>query len=67
MWSANSEQFGFRGGVNYYRNFHRNWEISQDYASDRVTVPTVFIAGSRDVVSRRRQCRATDWFDVTGD
>lgn len=43
-------QFGFRGGVNYYRNFHRNWEISRDYASDRVTVPTVFIAGSRDVV-----------------
>ena len=44
------DQAGFRGGVNYYRNFHRNWEISLEYESDRVTVPTVFIAGSRDVV-----------------
>ena len=44
------ERSGFRGGVNYYRNFHRNWEISLDYASDQVTVPTIFVAGARDVV-----------------
>ncbi len=44
------EQAGFRGGINYYRNFHRNWEISQEYASDRVTVPTLFLAGARDIV-----------------
>ena len=44
------EQAGFRGGVNYYRNFHRNWEISLEYESDRVTVPTIFIAGAGDLV-----------------
>ena len=44
------EQAGFRGGINYYRNFHSNWEISLEYESDRVTVPTVFIAGAGDMV-----------------
>ena len=44
------ERAGFRGGVNYYRNFHRNWEISLEYESDRVSVPTLFIAGARDMV-----------------
>ena len=41
---------GFRGGVNYYRNFHRNWEITPQLADARVTVPTLFIAGEKDVV-----------------
>jgi len=41
---------GFRGGVNYYRNFHRNWEITPQLADARVGVPTLFIAGSLDVV-----------------
>ena len=44
------EQAGFRGGVNYYRNFHRNWEITPQLAEALVTVPTRFIAGERDVV-----------------
>ena len=41
---------GFRGGVNYYRNFHRNWEITVDLQDTRITVPTLFIAGEQDVV-----------------
>lgn len=40
---------GFRGGVNYYRNFQRNWEITEDII-DNIEVPTLFIAGERDVV-----------------
>ncbi|MFM1896803.1 MAG: hypothetical protein RLZZ385_1877 [Pseudomonadota bacterium] len=44
------QQAGFRGGVNYYRNFHRNWEITPQLATARVSVPTLFIAGERDVV-----------------
>ncbi len=44
------EQAGFRGGVNYYRNFHRNWEITEHLDGVKVEVPTVFIAGERDVV-----------------
>lgn len=44
------EAAGFRGGVNYYRNFHRNWEITADLDGVTVQVPTVFLAGERDVV-----------------
>ncbi len=44
------ESAGFRGGVNYYRNFHRNWEITENLQGAKVQVPVLFIAGSRDVV-----------------
>jgi pimeloyl-ACP methyl ester carboxylesterase len=44
------EAAGFRGGLNYYRNFHRNWEITPQLADARVNVPTLFIAGEKDVV-----------------
>jgi pimeloyl-ACP methyl ester carboxylesterase len=44
------ESAGFRGGINYYRNFHRNWEITPQLSGAKVTVPTLFVAGERDVV-----------------
>lgn len=44
------ESAGFRGGVNYYRNFHRNWEITEHLARTQIHVPTLFIAGERDIV-----------------
>ena len=44
------EMAGFRGGVNYYRNFHRNWEITEHLQEVKVKVPTLFIAGERDSV-----------------
>ena len=44
------EQAGFRGGVNYYRNFGRNWELTADLADHRIQVPTLFVAGAQDVV-----------------
>jgi pimeloyl-ACP methyl ester carboxylesterase len=44
------ENAGFRGGVNYYRNFGRNWEITPHLDGVKVQVPTLFIAGERDVV-----------------
>ena len=44
------EMAGFRGGVNYYRNFHRNWEITEHLDDVKVEIPTLFIAGERDVV-----------------
>ena len=40
---------GFRGGINYYRNLHRNWEITEDL-DPVVKVPTLFIAGEKDMV-----------------
>jgi pimeloyl-ACP methyl ester carboxylesterase len=46
------EQAGFRGGVNYYRNFNRNWEITPELTGARIKVPVAFIAGVDDVVIR---------------
>jgi pimeloyl-ACP methyl ester carboxylesterase len=46
------EHAGFRGGVNYYRNFDRNWEITPQLAGARIKVPVAFIAGVDDVVIR---------------
>jgi pimeloyl-ACP methyl ester carboxylesterase len=44
------ENAGFRGGMNYYRNFHRNWEITEHLEGATIKVPVLFIAGSRDSV-----------------
>lgn len=47
------EQFkacGFRGGVNYYRNFQRNWEITEHLSDAKIEIPTLFIAGEKDNV-----------------
>ena len=44
------ENAGFRGGINYYRNFQRNWEITENLQDVKVKVPTLFIAGEKDMV-----------------
>jgi pimeloyl-ACP methyl ester carboxylesterase len=41
---------GFRGGLNWYRNIDRNWELMAPWAGARVTVPALYIAGDRDLV-----------------
>ena len=42
---------GFRGGVNYYRNIHRNWELTRERASGRcLAQPVMFMAGEHDMV-----------------
>ena len=43
---------GFRGGINYYRNFQRNWDITPQLAGARIAAPVLFIAGERDTVIR---------------
>ena len=40
---------GFRGGLNWYRNFDRNWEILAPFAGARVMVPALYVAGDRDI------------------
>jgi pimeloyl-ACP methyl ester carboxylesterase len=41
---------GFRGGLNWYRNIDRNWELLAPFAGVLVTVPALYIAGDRDPV-----------------
>lgn len=46
------ETSGFRGGINYYRNFHRNWELTPHLEGARVPQPALFISGALDQVIR---------------
>jgi len=43
---------GFTGGLNYYRNIDRNWEIATAIGDPQVHVPAMFLTGSRDPVVR---------------
>jgi pimeloyl-ACP methyl ester carboxylesterase len=42
---------GFTGGINWYRNMDRNWEITPELEDVHVTVPSAFITGSADPVN----------------
>lgn len=43
---------GFRGGLNWYRNLRRNWELSTAWRHCPIRQPSLFIAGERDGVLR---------------
>jgi pimeloyl-ACP methyl ester carboxylesterase len=44
------ERTGFTGGLNWYRNIDRNWELAEEVAHRRVEQPALYVAGSRDPV-----------------
>jgi pimeloyl-ACP methyl ester carboxylesterase len=44
------ERSGWRGPLNWYRNFDRNWELLAPWAGAPVTIPALFIAGKQDGV-----------------
>ena len=41
---------GFRGGLNWYRNIDRSWELMAPFTGARVQVPALYVAGDRDLV-----------------
>jgi pimeloyl-ACP methyl ester carboxylesterase len=41
---------GFRGPLNWYRNFTRTWELMAPFHGAKVRVPALFIVGERDGV-----------------
>jgi len=41
---------GFRGGLNWYRNIDRNWGLMAPFAGAKVMVPSLYVAGDRDLV-----------------
>ncbi|XP_062212930.1 uncharacterized protein LOC133913720 isoform X2 [Phragmites australis] len=43
------ERTGFTGGINYYRNMDRNWDLAAPWADAKVRVPTKFIVGDGDL------------------
>lgn len=47
---AEFERSGFRGPINRYRNFERDWEMMSGVADRKVHQPSLFIAGAQDMV-----------------
>ena len=48
--AAEFSHSGFRGGLNWYRNLDRNWELTAPWAGALIHQPALFIAGSVDPV-----------------
>jgi len=52
---------GFTGGLNWYRNFDRNWETTPELAGAKISVPCLFIGGTADpVLAFTRADRASE-------
>lgn len=47
-YTAEFTRTGFRGGLNWYRNIDRNWELLAAYSGARISQPTLFLWGDRD-------------------
>ena len=52
FYAAEFGRTGFRGGLNWYRNIDRNWELLSSFAGKLVTVPALYVAGEQDLVVR---------------
>jgi pimeloyl-ACP methyl ester carboxylesterase len=50
FYTAEFARTGFRGGLNWYRNIDRSWELLGPFAGARVMVPALYVAGDRDPV-----------------
>ncbi len=49
VYAAEFARTGFRGGLNWYRNIDRNWELLAPFAGAKVTVPALYVVGERDL------------------
>ncbi len=50
FYAQQFKRSGFRGGLNWYRNIDRNWELLAPFAGASVTVPALYMAGDLDLV-----------------
>ncbi|MFO1114675.1 MAG: alpha/beta hydrolase [Beijerinckiaceae bacterium] len=41
---------GLRGGINWYRNIDRNWDLTAPWQDAKIHQPALFIAGAKDPV-----------------
>ena len=49
-YSGENRRTGFRGSLNWYRNFDGNWEYMALFAGAKIIQPALFIGGERDQV-----------------
>jgi pimeloyl-ACP methyl ester carboxylesterase len=52
LYAATFSRTGFTGGLNWYRNLDRNWEITAPVGDRRIEQPALFLTGERDPVRR---------------
>jgi pimeloyl-ACP methyl ester carboxylesterase len=52
FYRAEFARSGFRGGLNWYRNLDRNWELFAAFAGARITIPALYLVGERDLIMR---------------
>ncbi|OJY61828.1 MAG: hypothetical protein BGP16_14390 [Sphingobium sp. 66-54] len=50
LYEAAFTRTGFSGGLNGYRVFHRNWELTSPWNGMALPIPNLFIGGSVDTV-----------------
>ena len=50
FFTAAYKKSGFGGGLNWYRNIDRNWELTAPWQGAQIRQPSLFIAGSKDSV-----------------
>ena len=51
-YAGEFKRAGFRGGLNWYRNLRRSWELLVPWRGCIIRQPSLFIAGERDNVLR---------------
>ncbi len=54
------ERTGFSGGLNWYRNIDRNWELTAPYEERRIEQPALFLTGELDLVKNFMPVQAMD-------
>lgn len=52
VFVAGFQKSGFRGGLNWYRNFDRNWELTAYLHNAKVLQPALMVTAELDVVLR---------------
>jgi pimeloyl-ACP methyl ester carboxylesterase len=52
FFAGEFQRSGFRGGLNWYRNIDRNWELTPFLDGAKLRQPSMFAAGEHDVVLR---------------
>jgi pimeloyl-ACP methyl ester carboxylesterase len=54
------ERTGFSGGLNWYRNIDRNWQLTAPYGERRIEQPAMFLTGELDPVRSFMPAEAMD-------
>ena len=49
VYAAEFSRTSFTGGLNYYRNIDRNWELLAPFAGAKVIVPALYMVGQYDL------------------